>query len=1731
MNNDRHDQSAPRPPGGGDTVPMQASGGSLSELADVLEQYLADLQAGRRPDRAGLLAGHPDLGPQLEEALASLEFIHGAEPGADKAPAQLGDFRILREVGRGGMGVVYEAEQISLKRRVALKVLRFGPVVDEVAMQRFQREAETVARLHHTNIVPIFAVGLDQGVRYYAMEFIAGQDLAELAQQARAARQVLRPEDVAKWGLQAADALAHAHERGVIHRDIKPSNIILDAEGRIWLTDFGLARRLDDVTLSLTGALLGTPRYMSPEQAGAASKPLDHRTDIYSLGATLYELATQVPIFDAGSPHELIRLILEAEPIAPRRLVPTLPRDLETIILKCVAKEATQRYASAKSLADDLRAFLEGRAIKARRPSVPEQALRWARKHRRSTTVAAVSALASVMLLVAMAGGWGIYRRSQLGRVLLTTSEPLLQAEVLAPYRDEAVLPSFSLPTRQPVPMPAGSYRVRLSAPDRLSETLQLQVERGARDGFHVALADPTLFPPFPISMADTVVLADLDGSASFVVSRMGEMRRTGGATGQELWKVNLNPENYRNRWRNNHERVAWEQFFQKVNQEEAQLLQPAPDLDGDGVGDLVWSSVNVPALLAISGKGGEVLWWHPGAPPAEATAKDPKESFLAYTGRAIGPSTVLDLDGDGRPDLVTLFASQSRRWIEVVSGATGAAIWRRGLEAGWFRPPSWSNREELLAPQIGRFRGGPFLVVVAGTRFLVLSAETGEPCCSQELPHLVIQNPRIADLNGDGQDDVLLLADRGYRQTSLAAFSVSDRRLLWERPLLAAFEPYLEYPEKLDWPLVADLNHDGRPEIIVPAWSAGRANGDVGQATWTGLEVLSGRDGSRLWRRELARSHSSALVPQINRFLLGPDLDGDGSDEIVVASTCSRIQPDGDTSIYVDALSGSDGHTLWWWRTAVHNWNDRASELLWWPSGPDGWPQLVVSAVLWPKQAGGVYVLEGGSGQLLHQVPNAFHPEVADCNGDGLPDLGLRTTDLPDIRLGAGRQQVIRGTSPTAWARLAQPWPNRAAFVDLDGDGVEDLLQGNPVEALSGATGKRLWRASDESRSFLPLRLPEGDLDGDGVPDLCAVQNTKSVAGNLFVHPVEAWSGRTGRRLWTAELQTQLLGQVHAIECANLDGQAPGKLVVALCLDQDRPPNRPTFTSPPSMRLWLVVLNSRDGSVLWKQPLSEPLTSGDSDWRLPVAEADLDGDGVRDLITGTLTLTNNWELRAFRGTDGQVIWRHPLSPRSDTSEYSLLRAPPEPIAEDLDGDGVPEVLVVDYAAKKKPDPNGARFICTLQALNGRNGTTKWTWTWTEVSDQHRVVPLLVNLRGARQRDICLLTGQLHRSQLVMLDARGTEVDRAAAPTRRWPTQLWPGDLDGDSSEELLFLTNDGRLQVLRGGLKQTLWQQPADNVHSILPATNGEPAVVVVERGHGLLGLAGPTGHALWRCEADSGPQGAATLLRDARPRTLPLVVTAGPGRPDPGREGIGALICRKALPTVPTGQHQAAPGIKRLLPMPARDPRLARSLPWSFVARHDLTGTQRVLGLLFGGWLLGLPVSRLQQLAMLAVLVPLVAAGWWSWRKRSWKVGVLVAAVVVSTLMLGLFPGPLAMTWFRPLFRACSYVTGALPLLIFAIACADAAWSRRWDWLARLMGGAAVLALLLATAWLGLDLPARRSGEYYVGGGWYLVAVAGAGLAGVVVLLTGLGQAAWRGWKRVTKGAVPPAGASGVA
>ncbi|HVJ82905.1 MAG TPA: serine/threonine-protein kinase [Planctomycetia bacterium] len=416
----------------------------------VLLPLLKAVENGEPIDRLQAAAEHPEFAGELEEYFAARGLFERlvAPPPAAAAfiggpGAVLGDFRLLREVGRGGMGVVYEARQISLDRRVALKVLPFAAEFDSRQLQRFKNEAHAAALLQHPHIVPVHAVGCEGGVHFYAMQFIDGASVADIIRARRSAgadpeaarspdstgsgrrgdptvaipsRRPPPPVDplsppeptllssarpvrtlfgserfreIARLGSQAADALEHAHRLGVIHRDVKPANLLVDPSGKLWVADFGVALLQRAEGMTSTGELVGTLRYMSPEQASGDRGLIDHRADVYSLGATLYELLTLLPPFPAREPAQLLRQIEEEEPRPPRQIDAAIPSDLETIVLKTLAKSADERYLTAADLADDLRRFLADQPVRAARPGLADRAAKWARRHRNAVLFAA----------------------------------------------------------------------------------------------------------------------------------------------------------------------------------------------------------------------------------------------------------------------------------------------------------------------------------------------------------------------------------------------------------------------------------------------------------------------------------------------------------------------------------------------------------------------------------------------------------------------------------------------------------------------------------------------------------------------------------------------------------------------------------------------------------------------------------------------------------------------------------------------------------------------------------------------------------------------------------------------------------------------------------------------------------------------------------------------------------------------------------------------------------------------------------------------------------------------------------------------------------------------------------------------------------------------------------------------------------------------------------------------
>jgi eukaryotic-like serine/threonine-protein kinase len=382
--------------------------GREQRLDEILAGYLKEVSAGRAPHRDALLDNYPDLAPELTAFFDDRErFDRLAAPlrllatGPVSFPAQINGYDLETEIARGGMGVIWKAHQRGLNRTVVLKMLRAGVLAGATHLRRFQAEAEAVAALDHPRIVPVYEVGEYEGQPYLAMKYMEGGSLADHLEPFLNA-----PYEAAQLLAEVAEAVQYAHRHGVLHRDLKPANILLDAEGRPHVSDFGLAKRLSTsesqsgpAGLTQTGDLLGTPSYMAPEQARGDQHAVTVATDVYGLGTILYELLTGRPPFRGAGVLDTLKLIQDQLPLAPRRVQPGVNRDLETVCLKALEKEPGQRYSSVGALADDLRRFLAGEPVQARAVGPLGNAWRWCRRR------PALAGL-GLALLAALAGGF-----------------------------------------------------------------------------------------------------------------------------------------------------------------------------------------------------------------------------------------------------------------------------------------------------------------------------------------------------------------------------------------------------------------------------------------------------------------------------------------------------------------------------------------------------------------------------------------------------------------------------------------------------------------------------------------------------------------------------------------------------------------------------------------------------------------------------------------------------------------------------------------------------------------------------------------------------------------------------------------------------------------------------------------------------------------------------------------------------------------------------------------------------------------------------------------------------------------------------------------------------------------------------------------------------------------------------------------------------------------------------
>ncbi len=403
---------------------MSSDDPNLDQIERVFAEYVERLNAGEKISPWEIERQHPEFAEELIEQLEL--FKSGVFAHDQPAPlGTLGDYTLRRQIGRGGMGIVYDAWQNSMDRRVALKVLPAGVAADTRACARFMREAQAAGKLSHQNVVAVHSTGVEEGTPWYAMEYVEGETLAQIVPRLKDAAPEAdtpfgRKDDIAYFGNLArafagvAEGLQHAHSKGVIHRDIKPSNIVLDGDGRLRILDFGLARLEGQESLTISGDLLGTPLYMSPEQARQKKIQIDHRTDVYSVGATMYEMLAVRPPFKGKDHQDTLSQIIERDPVEPRKVNPHVPRDLETIVLKCMRKDPGDRYGTAEALAQDLRRFVRSDPIEARPQSSVRVLTRCFWRNRRRIAMALIAIASSLACVLVLAEAYREQRENRL---------------------------------------------------------------------------------------------------------------------------------------------------------------------------------------------------------------------------------------------------------------------------------------------------------------------------------------------------------------------------------------------------------------------------------------------------------------------------------------------------------------------------------------------------------------------------------------------------------------------------------------------------------------------------------------------------------------------------------------------------------------------------------------------------------------------------------------------------------------------------------------------------------------------------------------------------------------------------------------------------------------------------------------------------------------------------------------------------------------------------------------------------------------------------------------------------------------------------------------------------------------------------------------------------------------------------------------------------------------------
>ncbi len=1495
-------------------------------LGEVLDEYLQQVEKGNSVSREELLSKHPDLADRLAACLDGIDlFRHPQSPeqqaNLESAPV-VGDYEIIRELGRGGMGVVYEAREKSLDRIVALKVMRFG-IVDPRALERFQREAETAGALHHTNIVPVYATGREGDTSWYAMQRIVGESLSQRIHRAYREKPAIpvANEEIVDVGLQAAEALDHAHQRDVIHRDVKPGNLIVDGEGRVWLTDFGLARRLVDVGATMTGALLGTPRYMSPEQADMARVDVDHRSDIYSLGATLYELATGRPPFEGDDPLGVISKIRFEEPPSPKSIRPNISRELDVVLMKCLAKDSNRRYSTAAELADDLRAIRDDRPIRAKPTSIFEHLARWSRKHQAGMRAAGFATMATVLIgMLASLGLENWREQSQSAFRLRAAGGPYSTTIQSADLDGSSVDPmSLTVPMQSFQKLPHGDYDVMLSARSRWSQKVRLPIQPGADTEFSVRSQEPPV-REIPIKNAFAASTAGFDGPA-VISSHDGKLRRyafdeandwTLDATKIETRVVLIDPENNvvekseaesadsetieidfsAHPPLNN---TSWLRARFHENPQiacPARTLQTAIDLNADKQADTVVAAMGSSALMAVDASG-DILWAN--AYDLNGRLRDGNPTTLKRPIEHVLPGIVDihdvgDRNDDGVSDLVVQMVHiqpgiQNDVCLALLNGKTGdvlVAVKPPALKVPERTEWTWDGQLRYANVVGGRTTGSmkfseyrvridnsynhvktqhrtsgsstfalpsPIRVTEASGKLLAIYAASdtcqvydleagkllGTPI---KLGGRMAARPKLVRL-GRENDEMqwgLLIYEAHRPHTTKAGKIIGSRyavyelggKLVWDQIRESPeFGRSTAYPAKVDWPLVSDVNNDGRDEILVPAGVHIRSL----RTRQNQLALLDASNGNDLWNLENAYHYD------LNRLALTADIDNDGTRDFVCASvngsspielipgTSTEI---GLASVYVDWISGADGHSIMW---ASHSVATAPREI----------GRAEIDAIRCQLAGLDPSIVEvdfvGGSmtetemDSMTIQFSPRSHDAVSVASGVTL--CASKQSDNANARIFYRRPgPFLDGDETLIFLRDRQPATIRLGESEIVATWTTqttDATGSQKVRKFAGVKGllperlsiidvdrqKTLWstqtNASDNA-AFYPIRYPDGSYDF-------------LISQPFYNSAPQLLDGDTGRSYWTMSAEPR--GGILYATTVTAPGQ-PDRLLIVGNGNSHSAENKQLET------LQMSMLNAANGRVLWSKQFLHGARRRNRPGSLnDIQFADVNGDGITDVI-GPEQLEDEDEVRiaVWDGKQGDRLWMTEPLKGGVQSRYF-----PGPFVT-FQVQGRPRIAYL-VRADGNTDQYADSRPTNLVIRNATNGEVLTSTTLpdgmehlfaTKRRSTESTGAMAVS-SGSEEVNLYLASNWRNTLQHVIVDISDDEVSFRNVHTdeEKYRTRsIWFKDVTGDTTVELLVLKRDALecREVLTNNL---IWKLDLrDEYHRSLTINESSPTAWV---------------------------------------------------------------------------------------------------------------------------------------------------------------------------------------------------------------------------------------------------------------------------------------------------------------